>query len=196
MSTHRIQFGGCLLSLLLVAANAFAQGGRGEAAHGKEQPRTAVSEHKGGEHGVGKGHVPAHGPAPLPAGRREVAPAPTLEQEGHPLFPHVHAEDDRWIGHGIARRDARLHLDHPWEHGRFVGGIGRRHIWRMHGGGRERFEVDGYLFRVTPYEYDYVRDWAWDSDDIVIFLDPDHDGWYLGYNVRLGTYVHIVYLGG
>jgi hypothetical protein len=114
---------------------------------------------------------------------------------GHPPALHVHAENDRWVGHDTGRNDAHYHLDHPWEHGRFTGAIGPQHIWRLHGGNRERFDVGGFFFQAAPYDYDACADWLWDSDDIVVYLDPDHAGWYLVYNTRLGTYVHVMYLG-
>jgi hypothetical protein len=173
-----------LTALLVVSLPAFAQ-------RQEEHPHAAPPEH---------GPEPYHGvPRAEPQrnnhGDIKAEPRPNYsDQPGHPNAPHVDP-GNRWVGHDTGRDDVHYHLDHPWEHGHFTGGFGPHYVWRIEGGGPGRFWFHGWYWSVAPYDVAFCDGWLWDTDEIIIYDDPDHIGWYLAYNVRLGTYVHVMYLG-
>ena len=186
-----------LIAVFAFASTTASAQGRGE---GREEHRPPPRPPE-----VGGGHIPQRGPerAPEPQkdrrqeAQRDRRPEPPRYDhiQGHPNAPHVDVRTNLWFGHDTRREEIGLRLEHPWAHGRFDGMLGPSHVYRLHGGSARRFGFDRYWFTVATIDAPFVGNWFWDSDDIVLYDDPDHPGFYLAYNVRLGTYAHVEMIG-
>ena len=48
---------------------------------------------------------------------------------------------------------------------------------------------------LPSYDLNRCRDWQWDRDQVYVYDDDHHPGWYLLFNSRLGGYVHVEFSG-
>ena len=147
-----------------------------------------------GDYGNPHGGPPGHGPKAYHGHPHDYDEHHDFSDgEGHSDYPHV--DGDRWIGHDTGRDDDHYRVKHAWAYGHYKGGFGREYVWHLGGGGAGRFWFNGWAWSVAPYDATYCSNWYWSRDSVSIYQDPDHAGWYLAYNMRLGTYVHVMYMG-
>ena len=95
------------------------------------------------------------------------------------------------------RDDGRYRLARPFEHGRF-GYLGPRYrypVVRIEIGSRRVWLGGGFAFEIASWDWPYAEPWCWQCDQFAIYVDPYHPGWYLLWDLRLGRYVHVRYMG-
>lgn len=94
-------------------------------------------------------------------------------------------------------RDDRYRLARPFEFGRFrfLGPRYRYPVVRIAIGSRRVWLGGGFSFEIAAWDWPYAEPWCWQCDQFAIYVDPYHPGWYLLWDLRLGRYVHVRYLG-
>jgi hypothetical protein len=129
-----------------------------------------------------------------PTARGRGFTAPRFEP-GRPPTSVPYVRDGQWYGHA-AVEDPRFHLARPFPHGRFTL-TGPRHLYTV-----SRFDLDTRriwlpdgLFEIAEWDWASTSPWCWTCDQFTVYPDPDHPGWYLVYDVRMGEYVHAQFLG-
>ncbi len=139
----------------------------------------------------GRGYTPRQ---PVARGRPDARPEWERGRVGG-MIPYVRG--DHWYGHA-APDDPRFKLARPFEHGRFpLAGPAHLHtVIRTDFDGHRVWLAGGFGFEIAAWDWPLTFPWCWDCPgEFVTYLDPDHAGWYLLYNVRFGEYVHVQYLG-
>jgi hypothetical protein len=129
-----------------------------------------------------------------PAVRTGMHAAPLFEPN-HPATTVPYVRNDQWYGHA-APDDPRFNLARPFPAGRFALS-GPSHVYSLSRVdlGARRIWLPGGQFEIEESDWAVTSPWCWTCDQFVVYVDPDHPGWYLVYDVRMGEYVHAQFLG-
>ena len=134
--------------------------------------------------------------APRPRAQRNQQPryyrAPNGRIDRRPIY-----RNGVWYGRA-APNDSRFRLRRPFAQGRFFH-YGPRFYHRIVRFSRAHYWFwlsSGYYFQIAYWDWPYCSNWCWTcGDEYLIYLDPDHYGWYLILNVQTGVYVHATFMG-
>lgn len=132
--------------------------------------------------------------APRAPGRSDPQ-RPVLSEPQRPSTHVPYVRDNNWYGHATPT-DTRFQLARPFASGRFTQ-VGPGHVFRAARTDLAARHVwlPGGEFEIVPSEWDVTAPWCWTCDDFVVYDDPDHAGWYMLYDTRMGEYVHAQLVG-
>ena len=114
---------------------------------------------------------------------------------GRHLGWYKHHDDDR-DEHGDWDYDGdRIEPGRYYPHGRFESNRQKFVLVSVNYGTRRVILDDHSTWVVAPYDVDHCRDWRWDRDNVQVYDDDIHPGWYVLFNARLGQHIHVEYFG-
>ena len=201
-----------LAASLFTAASLQAQRGRGEepahpapahptpAAHAGARPSPGAARRRrlhSPARTAGRTGPPAGTSGSPRAGTPAPQPAPRVlaEKPGHPNAPHVDVQTSHWVRHETGRADVNYHLDRPWEHGHFPG-YDRRDS-RL--SSRRRQPATVWIRRILlqrgAIRLRVCQRLAVGHGRHRALRRSGSPRLLLGVRCRLGTYVHVLYLG-
>lgn len=98
----------------------------------------------------------------------------------------------------VVHRDyetVRIHPGHAYPYGHYdhVRSAFVAHSFDVHA--RRIVLYDRSNWVVAPYDVRLCNGWDWDRDQVYVYNDDHHAGWYLLFNARLGAYVHVEFAG-
>ena len=110
--------------------------------------------------------------------------------EHHPEVVH---HDTVVVHHDF--ETVRIHPGHPYPYGHYghVRSAFVAHSFDVHARRIVLFDRSNWV--VAPYDMRLCNGWDWDRDQVYVYNDDHHAGWYLLFNARLGAYVHVEYAG-
>jgi len=104
----------------------------------------------------------------------------------HPKNPHYSSWD---YDHD------RIQPGRHYPHGRYQH-VKQRYIARAFDARNRNLDLyDRSRWVVAAYDVPQCRDWQWDRDEVYVYDDDHHPGWYLLFNARLSRYVHVEFAG-
>lgn len=106
-----------------------------------------------------------------------------------------HDDEDRDEHRGWDYEHARVETDRDYPHGHYDGVRRTIVLGTLDFHTRRVILADHSNWVIASYDLDRCRDWRWGHDDVRVYEDDVHPGWYVLFNARLGHYVHVEYFG-